>query len=143
MSFKRQWDYPALQVPWTDALGATAGAANWPASSTSQTVQDDELAAVRDTAAAAIEQSLLAPTPAQYVSGPGQMATGNDGSIFTLGPNGEVYKDAVQMPNLAAQAVCTFGLNLYAKGKTNPQWWRWTGSTWAGPLTAIDVTILN
>jgi hypothetical protein len=103
---------------------------------------------IRDTQAMAITQgisdpSLFQPIAPQYVTAPGLPgAAGADGAVFTLGPNGEVYRDAVQMPGLAAQTICTFGLSLYAKGKTQPDWWKWTGAAWV-KVTAVDKNVLN
>lgn len=54
-----------------------------------------------------------------------------DGSLLTIGINGEVYRDAEQLPGIFARQVVRFGVHVYAQGKTTPLWWRWTGNGWA------------
>lgn len=97
----------------------------------------DVLAAVAD----AIVTRQRQPRPPQVVLPDGSLATMPDGSILTLGGNGEVYRDGEQLPGVAARQVVQFGTRIYAQGKVNPLWWRWTGSGWA-QVTAFDPRVL-
>lgn len=80
--------------------------------------------------------------PQIVLPGDGSRAKMPDGSVISVGANGEVYKDALQLGATMARQVIQYGNTVYAQGKTNPLWWRWTGSTWT-QATAYDVTILK
>lgn len=79
--------------------------------------------------------------PARLVIGDDRAIVTPEGSLLTIGPNGEVYRDGEQLPGIAAQQVVRFGMRVYAQGKTNPSWWRWTGSGWVA-VTAFDSRVL-
>lgn len=95
--------------------------------------------------AAAMLQVLRAADqqPPQYLKpGDGQFAAMPNGQMLSVGLNGEIYLDAVQLAGVAAAKLVQFGLSIYAQGKTQPSWWKWTGSAWT-QVTAFDPSILK
>lgn len=97
------------------------------------------LAALAGAVAQVQAMPITPPPPAVVV--PGGRARLPDGSVISLGAGGEVYRDAVQLPGVAARQAVQVGLHLYAQGKTTPSWWSWTGSTWVA-VTKFDPAIL-
>lgn len=80
--------------------------------------------------------------PAVLVPGDVGAALTPTGSLLTIGANGEVYSDGEQLPGIAARQIVRFGLSVYAQGKTQPTWWRWTGLKWV-QVMAFDPAILK
>ena len=51
------------------------------------------------------------------------------GPVWTVGPEGRIFKDGVGTTGYAKQVI-QFGDDIYAQGKTVPSWWRWDGLKW-------------
>jgi len=104
----------------------------------------DALTALAGAVAANAVDVLLGPqiiTPPIGGNDPPGNARLPDGSILTMGGNGEIYRDGLQLPGVAARQMVQFGNSIYAQGKTNPAWWQWTGAKWVA-VTAFDSNIL-
>lgn len=97
-------------------------------------------ASLADELAKRLQQRTYAP--AVLVPGGTGAAVTPDGSLLTVGADGEVYRDGAQLPGVAARQVVRFGISVYAQGKTVPDWYRWTGSSWAR-VTAVDARVLK
>jgi hypothetical protein len=77
------------------------------------------------------------------------------GNVFTLGPNGEVYRNALRLATVSslsgavqkmlAQRLVLVGTEVFALGKTDGKWWRWVGNAttnaWAS-VTDFDPVLL-
>jgi len=72
----------------------------------------------------------------------GKYASDPSGAVFSLGIAGQVYKDGVRMPGLAASKFVLCGLSLYAHGRTDGKWWKWVGTGWGAVAGEVDPTIL-
>lgn len=98
------------------------------------------------------------------ISGDGTAATAqvsasvrdHAGNIFTVGPAGEIYRNAQRLTSFSSTGtlqkmlvdkVIQFGPEVFAKGKTDGKWWRWTGSatvnSWAPVTVDFDPAVLN
>jgi len=64
-----------------------------------------------------------------------------DGSLISLKTGGAVFRDAEQLPGVAARQVRAYGSRIYAQGLTVPTWWRYTGTSWVQAV-AFDPLIL-
>jgi len=80
--------------------------------------------------------------PQVVLPGDGSRAIMPDKSVISLGAGGEIYRDAVQLPGVLARQAVQYGITIYAQGKTNPSWWKWTGTTWT-QVVNIDAAILK
>ena len=82
--------------------------------------------------------------------------TDRAGNVFTMGPAGEVYRNGIRLTStsstgalqkMLAQKLVLFGTEIYAKGKTDNRWWRWTGSAtvnaWAPVTVDYDAKVLD
>lgn len=124
--------YGTFGVEWTDPATSVLHRVTFP--------RDAMIMLAAAVASNAVDK--LAGPGRVYPGGSDDHATMPDGSILTLGVNGEVYRDGQQLPGVAARQIIQFGTSLYAQGKTVPSWWRWTGAAWVA-VTAFDPAVLN
>jgi hypothetical protein len=109
----------------------------------------DEITEAWEPSQLAAKHSLDVAVPTT-ITGPGTFAQDANGSLLSMDAN-SVYLDGRQMKSvingklspLAASKITIVGRSIFAKGKTNPDWWSWTGSGWTGPITDGDPSILN
>lgn len=102
----------------------------------------NEVVTANAAAIGGVLQSMDAPAPQYLTPGATGFASMPNGQALSVGANGEIYLDAVQLQGVAAAKMVQFGLSIYAQGKTQPSWWRWTGGGWV-QVTAFDPNILK
>jgi hypothetical protein len=90
---------------------------------------------------AMLTQQLMAVGIPQYVP-PAAYAVMPDDSVLTVGPGGEVYKDAVRLGSAKVSKLVQIGTSVYGAGKTDGKWYRWTGTGWV-VVTDFDASILK
>lgn len=130
------------------AVGAQSFSVTWVDPTSALTYKIDFPPEVLSALAGAVAQvtpgGVVRPIrPPQIVlPGDGSRAVMPDGSIISLGANGEVYRDGQQLPGVLSRQAIQFGVTIYAQGKTNPLWWKWTGAGWT-QVTAYDISVLK
>lgn len=94
-----------------------------------------------DKASRALSLELSKAPPPAYVP-PGRYAAMPDGSILTVGPDGQVYKDGARLGAALVSVLVRVGVSVYGFGRTDGRCWRWNGSTWVEVLK-YDPTLLD
>jgi hypothetical protein len=84
------------------------------------------------------------PPRAAVTLKPGEagVCTMPDGSLISVGAEGQVYVDGRRIGTNKVAKVVSFGLSVYALGATDGKWWRWTGSGWTA-VAEVDARHLS
>ena len=70
-------------------------------------------------------------------------ARANNGTVFTVSPDGSIYQDGLpfgvvngQSPK--TQLITLWGNTVYSKGLVSGKWFRWTGTNWVDASNAYQ-----
>lgn len=91
--------------------------------------------------ATSLSRELTKAPPPVYVP-PAPYAAMPDGSILTVGPDGQVYKDGARLGAALVSVLARIGTSVYGFGRTDGKCYRWTGTSWI-EVPKYDPNLLN